>query len=96
MCFKYIISVCSLVAQTVKSPPIVQKTWLLSLGWEDPLEKGMATHSSTLAWRTPWTKGYSPWGRKELDTIEQLTLSLSVKVAILGCFKAICNRTCPD
>ena len=51
MCFKYIASVCSLVAQTVKSPPTTQKTWLWSLGWEDPLEKGMATHSSILAWK---------------------------------------------
>ena len=43
--------------------------------WEDPLEKKMATHSSTLAWKIPWTRslvGYSPWGRKELDMTEQL------------------------
>ena len=49
-----------------------------SLGWEDPLEKGMAIHFSILAWRIPWTEEpgrlYSPWGRKELDTIELLTL----------------------
>ena len=41
-----------------------------SLGWEDFLEEGMATHSSILAWRIPWTEGYSPWGRKESDTTE--------------------------
>ena len=41
----------SLVAQKVKSLPAVQETWVGSLGWEDPLEKGMATHSSILAWR---------------------------------------------
>ena len=41
----------SLVAQLVRNPPAVQETWLRSLGWEDPLEKGMATHSSILAWR---------------------------------------------
>ena len=35
------------------------------LGWEEPLEKEMATHSSILAWETPWTEGYSPWGCKE-------------------------------
>ena len=46
----------SLVAQTVKNPPAVQETWAQSLSWEDPLEKGMATHSSILAWRTPWTE----------------------------------------
>ena len=45
----------SLVAQTVKSLPAVQETWVRSLGWEDPLEKGMATHSSILAWIIPWT-----------------------------------------
>ena len=45
----------SLVAQLVKNPPAVQKTWVLSLGWEAPLEKGKATHSSILAWRIPWT-----------------------------------------
>ena len=41
----------SLVAQSVKNPPTVQETWVRSLGWEDPLEEGMATHSSILAWR---------------------------------------------
>ena len=43
----------SLVAQTVKCLPVVQETWVLSLGWEDPLENEMATHSSTLAWKIP-------------------------------------------
>ena len=45
----------SLVAQLVKNPPAVWETWVRSLGWEDPLEKGKATHSSILAWRIPWT-----------------------------------------
>ena len=45
----------SLVAQLVKNPPAIQETWARSLGWEDPLEKGKATHSSILAWRIPWT-----------------------------------------
>ena len=58
----------SLVAQLVKNPPAMQETWVLSLGWEDPLEEGKATHSSILAWRIPWTDG--PWGRKESDTTE--------------------------
>ena len=44
----------SLVAQTVKNLPTMQETGVRSLGWEDPLEKGMATHTSILAWRIPW------------------------------------------
>ena len=46
----------SLVAQMVKNLPAMQETWVKSLGWEDPLEEGMATHSSSLAWRTPQTE----------------------------------------
>ena len=46
----------SLVAQTVKRLPAVRETQVRSLGWEDPLEKEMATHSSTLAWKIPWTE----------------------------------------
>ena len=46
----------SLVAQTVKNLPAMQETWVQSLGQEDPLEKGMANHSSILAWRIPWTE----------------------------------------
>ena len=45
----------SLLVQLVKNPPAMQETWVLSLGWKDPLEKGKATHSSILAWRIPWT-----------------------------------------
>ena len=48
-------SQASLVAHLVKNPPAMQETWVWSLGWEDPLEKGKATHSSILAWRIPWT-----------------------------------------
>ena len=49
----------SLVAQTVKNLPAVRETHTGSLGWKDPLEKGMATHSSVLAWRIPWTIQYN-------------------------------------
>ena len=60
----------------VKHLPAVLETWVQSLGWEDPLEKEMATHSSTLAWKIPWTEElgrlYSPWDRKESDTAERL------------------------
>ena len=61
-------------AQRLEHLPAMQEAWLQSLGWEDPLEKGMATHSSILAWKIPWTedRGYSPRGSKELDTTEQL------------------------
>ena len=45
----------SLVVQLVKDPPAVRETWVQSLVWEDPLEKGKATHSSILTWRIPWT-----------------------------------------
>ena len=48
----------SLVAQLVKNLPAMRETWVRSLGWEDPLEKGMATHSSILSWKIPW----APWG----------------------------------
>ena len=47
------------VAQMVKNLPTMLETWVLSLGWKDPLEKGMVTHSGILAWRSPWTEGPS-------------------------------------
>ena len=64
------------MAQRVKCLPTTWETWVRSLGQEDPLEKEMATHSSILAWRIPWTEepgaGYRPRGHKELDMTEQL------------------------
>ena len=69
----------------VKNPPAEQEAWVKSLGGEDPLEEGMATHSSVLAWAIPWTEelvGYSPWGHKEADTNERRTLSLHSKVPL--------------
>ena len=56
----------SRVAQLVKNLPAIQETWARSLGWEDPLEKRKATHSSILAWRIPWTvqsMGLQSWTR---------------------------------
>ena len=47
----------SLVAQMVKNPPAVQETWVRSLSWDDPLEEGLAVHSSILAWRIPMDRG---------------------------------------
>ena len=58
------------MAQMVKNLPAIQETQVQSLGWEDPLEKGMATHSSSSAWRISWIEkpvGYSPLGCKESD-----------------------------
>ena len=66
----------SLVGQLVKNLPAIRETWVRSLGWEDSLEKGKATHSSILAWRIPQTV----WGHKESDTTERLSTSRE-----LGC-----------
>ena len=65
----------SLVVQRLKRLPAMWETWVRSLDWEDPLEKEMATHSSILAWRIPWTEklgGLQSKGRKESDPTEQL------------------------
>ena len=66
------------MAQTVKNLPAIWETWVQSLGWEDLLEKEMATCSSILAWRIPWTEEpsglYSLWGHKELDMTERLII----------------------
>ena len=70
----------SLVTQLVKNPPAVWVTWVQSLGWDDPMKKGKATHSSVLARRIPS-------GRKELDTTEQLSLSPSY--ALLSISQAV-------
>ena len=71
----------SLLAQMGKNLPAMQETWVWSLRWKD-LEKGKATHSSIMVWRIPQTEdlaGYSPWGNKESDMIERLSLSLENK-----------------
>ena len=67
--------IASLVVQRLKRLPAMLETWVQSLGWEDPLEKEMATHSSILAWRTPWTEelgGLQSTGHKESDMTERL------------------------
>ena len=63
----------SLVAQLVKNPPVIQETWVRSLRWEDPLEEGMATHSSHLAWRIPWTEELGGLWSTELQSQTQLS-----------------------
>ena len=63
----------------VKHLPTMWETWVRPLGWEDPLEKEMATHSSILAWRIPWTEeldGLQSTGRKESDTLSEAQHSL--------------------
>ena len=67
-----------LVAQLVKNLPAMQKTHVQSVGQVDPLEEEMATHSSILAWKIPWTEEpgglYSPWGLKSQTRLSDLTL----------------------
>ena len=63
------------VAQLVKNPPAMQKTWIWSLGWEDPLEKERLP--TPVFWPGEFHGWYSSWGRKELDTTERFSLSLS-------------------
>ena len=78
----------SLVAQMVKNLPAMRETCVGSLGWEDPLEEGMATHSSTLAWRIPMDRG--AWratvheGSKESDTTERLSTAYSIWVSLVA------------
>ena len=67
----------------MKNPPTVQETWVGSLGWEDPLEEGMATHSSILAWRIPWTEepgGLQSMGHKESDMTERLSTHTTLSI----------------
>ena len=64
--------IASLVAQLVKTLPAVQETWVRSLGWEHPLEKGMAP--TPVFWTGEFHELNSPWGNKELDTTERLSL----------------------
>ena len=59
------------MVQTVKNLPAMEETWVRSLGWEDPLEKGMVTHSSILAWRIPWTE--EPGGLQSMGVTKSQT-----------------------
>ena len=78
----------SLVAQLVKNPPAMRETWVLSLGWEDPLEKGMAIHSSILAWRIPWREEpgrLQSMGHKESDMTERLHYTILYHGEVIIC-----------
>ena len=77
-----LIDQASLVAQLVENPPAMWDTWVQSLGWEDPLEKGKATHSSILAFHGL----YSPWSSKESDMTERLSLSLLIDLNLVLLF----------
>ena len=68
------------MAQLVKNPLVIWETWVRSLGWEDPLEKGKATHSSILAWKTPWI--VQSMGSQRVDMTERLSLSFYQKTLI--------------
>ena len=83
----------SLVAQLVKNPPAMLDTWVQTLGWEEPPEKGKATHSSFLAWRISWTVGSQRVGHTEwlslslLKTIKNVKQNIELKIifkCILG------------
>ena len=66
------------MAQLVKNLPAMRETWVRSLGWEDPLEKDMATRSRILAWRIPWTEEPGELQSIVLDTTERVTLARGV------------------
>ena len=70
------------MAQMVKNPPAMKETWVQSLDWEDPLEKGMATHSSILAWRIPWTE--EP-GRQQSMGSQRVTFTSLYLQRLLNC-----------
>ena len=90
----------SLVAQMVKHLPTVRETWVRSLGWEDPLEKEVATHSSTLAWKIPWTEERSrlqsrvakSWTRLSDFTSSLQTMVEVMKIMVTSCFELWCWR----
>ena len=86
----------SLVAQTVKCLPTMWETWVLSLGWEDPLEKEMATHSSILAWKIPWTE--APGRLRSMGSQRvrhDWVTSLSLPSELQGSIPSKCIIRCP-
>ena len=85
----------SRVAQLVKNSRAMRETWIQPLGWEDPLEEGMATHFHILAQRLPGT--VCPWGPKELDVTERLSRLLShIVLSMEKNIKWICFRQKSD
>ena len=97
-------SCVSLVAQMVKNPPTMQETWVWSLAWEDPLEEGMTTHSSILAWKSPWTEepgrlqSMGSQSQKWLSTARHTYTHIHIHICIYICMhifpkrrKALCS-----
>ena len=76
------------MAKTVKNLPAMQETWVQSLDWEDPLEKGKATHSSILAWRIPWTVQSVGVAKSRTET-QQLSLSTSLYTLLSECIQIV-------
>ena len=75
------------MVQRLKHLPAMWETWVRSLGREDPLEKEMATHSSILAWRIPWTEelgGLQSTGHKQSDTTKRLHFHFSLELRLIG------------
>ena len=70
------------MAQTVKNLPAMWETWVQSLGWEDPLKKEMATHSSILAWRSPWTE--EPGGPQSMGSQKESDMTEVTQHACMG------------
>ena len=80
------------MAQTIKRLLAMQETRVRPLGWEDPPEKEMATHFSTLTWKIPWTEepgSYSPWGHKESDMTETFTFTSFLNMSIFPLSKPL-------
>ena len=83
------------MAQIVKNPPAMQETWVQSLGWDDPLEKKMATHSSILAWRIPWTEEpgglWSTGSQSEMSKVTEHTRlqKLQIPLASFPCLLSL-------
>ena len=77
-----------MVGQTVKNMPAKWETWVQSLGWEDPLEKGMATHSCILVWRIPWTE--EPWWATVHGVANELDATWYAHIFISGCAGFCC------
>ena len=84
----------SLVAQLVKNLPVMRETWVRSLGLEDPLEKGKATHSSILAWRIPWTE--EPGGLHSLQSSVHSSAEQIQKASMQGAGLGGHNEICPQ
>ena len=77
------------MAQLVKNLPAMRETWVQSLGWEDPLEKGKATHS--VFWPREFNVLYSPWGRKEPDMAERLSLFIFSALRPWNVLQQVCE-----